>query len=130
MGISLSKLHFAFRIFNLLSIILGFQRTSTAIFIGLTILCSVGFFVKHKLKTKHETKSQIMDQVIQPFKTVMQFARESIHLVKLLRRRTNSNKTSFKKTATAILIGLTIICSIGFFVKLIHIPINNIIFGW
>eukprot|EP00818_Percolomonas_sp_WS_P004256 CAMPEP_0117442210 /NCGR_PEP_ID=MMETSP0759-20121206/4033_1 /TAXON_ID=63605 /ORGANISM="Percolomonas cosmopolitus, Strain WS" /LENGTH=71 /DNA_ID=CAMNT_0005234089 /DNA_START=75 /DNA_END=290 /DNA_ORIENTATION=+ len=35
----------------------------------------------------------------------------------------------FSRTAIATLIGFLIIGAIGFFVKLIHIPINNIIVG-
>jgi hypothetical protein len=37
--------------------------------------------------------------------------------------------TEFLKTAAATLVGFGIMGFIGFFVKLIHIPINNIIVG-
>eukprot|EP01052_Picozoa_sp_SAG31_P029686 SAG31_NODE_2971_length_4839_cov_1.617722_1_plen_101_part_00 len=39
------------------------------------------------------------------------------------------NSSEFMKTAAATAIGFAIIGFIGFFVKLIHIPINNIIVG-
>ena len=50
-------------------------------------------------------------------------------------RTSNSDKNvlglaEFQKIATATAIGFAIMGFIGFFVKLIHIPINNIIVGW
>ena len=49
-------------------------------------------------------------------------------------RTSNSDKhvlglAEFQKIATATAIGFAIMGFIGFFVKLIHIPINNIIVG-
>ena len=38
-------------------------------------------------------------------------------------------RAEFLKTAAATLVGFGIMGFIGFFVKLIHIPINNIIVG-
>lgn len=40
-----------------------------------------------------------------------------------------SVRAEFLKTAAATLVGFGIMGFIGFFVKLIHIPINNIIVG-
>lgn len=52
------------------------------------------------------------------------FAKDSIRLVK---RCTKPDKREFQKIAIATAIGFAIMGFIGFFVKLIHIPINNII---
>lgn len=65
-----------------------------------------------------------MDQlnvIIEPGK---QFAKDSIRLVK---RCTKPDWKEFQKIAIATAIGFAIMGFIGFFVKLIHIPINNII---
>ncbi|KAK0410092.1 hypothetical protein QR680_004938 [Steinernema hermaphroditum] len=61
--------------------------------------------------------------VIQPGK---QFAKDSIRLVK---RCTKPDKKEYQKIAMATAVGFAIMGFIGFFVKLIHIPINNIIVG-
>ena len=53
-----------------------------------------------------------------------QFTKDSIRLVK---RCTKPDKREFQKIAIATAIGFAIMGFIGFFVKLIHIPINNII---
>lgn len=53
-----------------------------------------------------------------------QFAKDSFRLVK---RCTKPDKKEFQKIAIATAIGFAIMGFIGFFVKLIHIPINNII---
>ena len=55
-----------------------------------------------------------------------QFIKDSIWLVK---RCTKPNKKEFQKIAMATAIGFAIMGFIGFFMKLIHIPINNIIMG-
>ena len=48
----------------------------------------------------------------------------------LIRAYVDPNVTSeFKKIALATTVGFSIMGFIGFFVKLIHIPINNIIVG-
>ena len=67
-----------------------------------------------------------MDQIIQTVEPVKQFAKDSIRLVK---RCTKPDKKEFTKIAIATAIGFAIMGFIGFFVKLIHIPINNIIVG-
>uniref|UniRef100_A0A0C9RR37 Putative mitochondrial import inner membrane translocase subunit tim8 n=1 Tax=Amblyomma americanum TaxID=6943 RepID=A0A0C9RR37_AMBAM len=67
-----------------------------------------------------------MDQVmafIDPFK---QLSKDSI---RLLFRSTKPDRKEFQKIAMATAIGFAIMGFIGFFVKLIHIPINNIIVG-
>ncbi|KAH8023298.1 hypothetical protein HPB51_011741 [Rhipicephalus microplus] len=69
---------------------------------------------------------EAMDQVmafIDPFK---QLSKDSIRLIK---RCTKPDRKEFQKIAMATAIGFAIMGFIGFFVKLIHIPINNIIVG-
>jgi len=67
-----------------------------------------------------------MDQVMAYIDPAKQFAKDSIRLVK---RCTKPDRKEFQKIAMATAIGFTIMGFIGFFVKLIHIPINNIIVG-
>jgi protein transport protein SEC61 subunit gamma-like protein len=54
------------------------------------------------------------------------FVKESI---RLLNKCTKPNRQEFIRISQAIAIGFCIMGFIGFFVKLIHIPINNIIMG-
>ncbi|EEB14228.1 protein transport protein SEC61 subunit gamma, putative [Pediculus humanus corporis] len=65
-----------------------------------------------------------MDQVTKLVEPGKQFAKDSIRLVK---RCTKPDRKEFQKIAVATAIGFCIMGFIGFFVKLIHIPINNII---
>lgn len=67
-----------------------------------------------------------MDQVSQYIDPVRQFAKDSLRLVK---RCTKPDRKEYQKIAIATAIGFCIMGFIGFFVKLIHIPINNIIVG-
>ncbi|KAF5916792.1 hypothetical protein HPG69_012151 [Diceros bicornis minor] len=66
----------------------------------------------------------VMDQVMQFVEPSRQFVKDSIRLVK---RCTKPDRKEFQKIAMATAIGFAIMGFIGFFVKLIHIPINNII---
>ncbi|GAB5568402.1 protein transport protein Sec61 subunit gamma [Prionailurus iriomotensis] len=68
-----------------------------------------------------------MDQVMQFVEPSRQFVKDSIRLVK---RCTKPDRKEFQKIAMATAIGFAIMGFIGFFVKLIHIPINNIIVWW
>ncbi|GLV35333.1 uncharacterized protein CBL_01517 [Carabus blaptoides fortunei] len=52
-----------------------------------------------------------------------------IQWIKLVKRCTKPDRKEFQKIAIATAIGFCIMGFIGFFVKLIHIPINNIIVG-
>ena len=63
------------------------------------------------------------EQLIQP---LTKFAKDSVMLI---RACTKPDMKEFKKIAFATGIGFLIMGFIGFFVKLIHIPINNIIVG-
>merc|ERR1711963_78016 len=67
-----------------------------------------------------------MDQVMQFIEPAKQFTKDSIRLVK---KCTKPDRKEFQKIAMATAIGFAIMGFIGFFVKLIHIPINNIIVG-
>ncbi|CAF2649468.1 unnamed protein product [Rotaria sp. Silwood2] len=67
-----------------------------------------------------------MDQVQQYIEPCKQFMKDSIRLVK---KCTKPDRKEFQKIAMATAIGFAIMGFIGFFVKLIHIPINNIIVG-
>eukprot|EP00588_Corethron_pennatum_P015602 CAMPEP_0194270148 /NCGR_PEP_ID=MMETSP0169-20130528/4193_1 /TAXON_ID=218684 /ORGANISM="Corethron pennatum, Strain L29A3" /LENGTH=72 /DNA_ID=CAMNT_0039012083 /DNA_START=96 /DNA_END=317 /DNA_ORIENTATION=+ len=60
---------------------------------------------------------------IQPLK---QFAKDSMHFVK---KCTKPDRKEFTMVAKATGIGFFIMGFIGFFVKLVHIPINNILVG-
>merc|ERR1711868_79344 len=63
----------------------------------------------------------MMDQIIDPAKEYLKNA------VRFIRRSTKPDKKEFQKIAFATAIGFLIMGFIGYFVKLIHIPINNII---
>lgn len=65
-----------------------------------------------------------MDQITNALQPCKQFAKDSMRLVK---RCTKPDRKEFQKIALATAIGFAIMGFIGFFVKLIHIPINNII---
>ncbi|WP_395239414.1 protein translocase SEC61 complex subunit gamma [Salmonella sp. s54412] len=65
-----------------------------------------------------------MDQIINALEPCKEFAKDSMRLVK---RCTKPDRKEFQKIAIATAIGFAIMGFIGFFVKLIHIPINNII---
>jgi len=67
-----------------------------------------------------------MDALLMQLEPVREFAKDSVRLVK---RCTKPDRKEFTKIATATAIGFAIMGFIGFFVKLIHIPINNIIVG-
>ena len=54
------------------------------------------------------------------------FAKDSYNF---LRKCTKPDRKEFTRIATATGVGFLIMGFIGFFVKLIHIPINNIIVG-
>lgn len=67
-----------------------------------------------------------MDQLEVYIRPGKEFVKDSVRLVK---RCTKPDRKEFKKIAIATAIGFAIMGFIGFFVKLIHIPINNIIVG-
>ncbi|KAJ1983272.1 Protein transport protein Sec61 subunit gamma [Dimargaris cristalligena] len=55
-----------------------------------------------------------------------QFIKESVQLI---RRCAKPDQKEFTKICQAVAIGFLVMGFIGYFVKLIHIPINNIIVG-
>ena len=68
-----------------------------------------------------------MEQVILLSEPIKKFTKDSIRLI---RRCTKPNLKEFQKIAIATAIGFGIMGFIGFFVKLVHIPINNIIVNY
>jgi len=68
-------------------------------------------------------KEGFNEVLIEPLK---QFAKDSLHLVK---KCTKPDRKEFTAIAKATGVGFLIMGFIGFFVKLIHIPINNILVG-
>ncbi|TEA38854.1 hypothetical protein DBR06_SOUSAS610230 [Sousa chinensis] len=79
-----------------------------------------------------------MDQVMQFVEPSRQFVKASIRLARVPQKRkekkkkkrcTKPDRKESQKIAMATAIGFAIMGFIGFFVKLIHIPINNIIVG-
>ncbi|EDL03260.1 mCG1026143 [Mus musculus] len=67
-----------------------------------------------------------MDQVMQFVEPSRQFVKDSVQLVK---RCTKPDRKEFQKIAMATAIGFSITRFIVFFVKRIHICINNITVG-
>eukprot|EP00602_Paraphysomonas_sp_CaronLab_P006983 CAMPEP_0185024316 /NCGR_PEP_ID=MMETSP1103-20130426/7339_1 /TAXON_ID=36769 /ORGANISM="Paraphysomonas bandaiensis, Strain Caron Lab Isolate" /LENGTH=70 /DNA_ID=CAMNT_0027557245 /DNA_START=56 /DNA_END=268 /DNA_ORIENTATION=+ len=67
--------------------------------------------------------SDVNALIIDPLK---KFVKDSIYLVK---KCTKPDRKEFAKIAKATGIGFVMMGFIGFFVKLVHIPINNIIVG-
>ena len=63
------------------------------------------------------------EALIQPLR---EFFKDSMHLVK---KCTKPDRKEFEAIAKATGVGFLIMGFIGFFVKLIHIPINNILVG-
>uniref|UniRef100_A0A914EHM5 Protein transport protein Sec61 subunit gamma n=1 Tax=Acrobeloides nanus TaxID=290746 RepID=A0A914EHM5_9BILA len=68
----------------------------------------------------------IMDHLTTYYESGIVFAKSSIRLV---RKSTKPDRKEYQKIACATAIGIAVMGFIGFFVKLIHIPINNIIVG-
>ena len=68
-------------------------------------------------------KDPITENVIDP---LWQFAKQSKMLINVC---TKPDRKEFAKIATATSVGFLIMGFIGFFVKLVHIPINQIIVG-
>ncbi|CAO2640697.1 Protein transport protein Sec61 subunit gamma [Lemmus lemmus] len=81
---------------------------------------------KLRVSASSSRRPSVMDQVMQFVEPSRQFVKDSIRLVK---RCTKPDRKEFQKIAMATAIGFAIMGFIGFFVKLIHIPINNIIVG-
>ena len=79
----------------------------------------------HYLLLSHRMseKEGFNEVLIEPLK---QFAKDSMHLVK---KCTKPDRKEFLMITRATSIGFLIMGFIGFFVKLIHIPINNILVG-
>ncbi|CAM9711318.1 unnamed protein product [Chrysoparadoxa australica] len=63
--------------------------------------------------------SDLNELVIDP---LIKFTKDSIHLIK---KCTKPDRKEFMMVAKATTVGFLVMGFIGFFVKLIHIPINN-----
>lgn len=63
-------------------------------------------------------------EYINIFEPTKQFVKDSI---RLLKRCTKPDRREYRRIAIATVIGFCLMGFLGFFVKLIHIPINNII---
>mmetsp|Transcript_1065 Transcript_1065/g.1140 ORF Transcript_1065/g.1140 Transcript_1065/m.1140 type:complete len:157 (-) Transcript_1065:111-581(-) len=91
-------------------------------------------FLRHtqsQLHERNQKNSTTMDGQKDGFNEILieplrQFAKDSIHLVK---KCTKPDRKEFTQIARATLVGFAIMGFIGFFVKLVHIPINNILVG-
>jgi protein transport protein SEC61 subunit gamma-like protein len=68
-------------------------------------------------------KEGFKEALIEPLK---QFFKDSVHLVK---KCTKPDRKEFTQIARATGVGFLIMGFTGFFVKLVHIPINNILVG-
>jgi len=75
------------------------------------------------VKAREEVPLNSFEAAILPVK---QFAADSIRLFK---KCTKPDAKEFKKIALATTIGFLVMGFLGFIVKLVHIPINNIIVG-
>lgn len=53
----------------------------------------------------------------------------AVDSVRLLRRCNKPDRKEFVKISTATAIGLAIMGFVGFFVRVVHIPINRILLG-
>lgn len=67
--------------------------------------------------------SEVIDGVMQPIKS---FSKDSIRLIN---KCTKPDRKEFSKIALRTVLGFIVMGFIGFFVKLIFIPINQIILG-
>ncbi|XP_038996961.1 uncharacterized protein LOC120121731 [Hibiscus syriacus] len=80
------------------------------------------FFVGQS-KTRRKGEIDAVDSVFDPLR---EFAKDSVRLVK---RCHKPDGKEFTKVAFRTAIGFVVMAFVGFFVKLIFIPINNIIVG-
>lgn len=74
---------------------------------------------------KHQVAAP-QNQFLATIEPARKFALDSYRLIK---RCTKPDAKEFKEIAMATSVGFLIMGFIGYFVKLIHIPINNIIVG-
>jgi len=74
-------------------------------------------------KNENEVAENSFQSAILPAK---RFAADSYRLIK---RCTKPDAKEFKKIAIATTVGFLVMGFLGFLVKLVHIPINNIIVG-
>ncbi|KJE89391.1 translocase SEC61 complex gamma subunit [Capsaspora owczarzaki ATCC 30864] len=67
-----------------------------------------------------------MDYVNEQIESVQEFAQNS---KRLINKCSKPDRKEFQKIAVATAVGFAVLGFVGFFIKLIHIPINQIIVG-
>lgn len=102
-----------------------------SVYFNIIVNVIVSFLICFRKKTtlyyqRLSSQTSVMDKVVKFCEPGRAFAKDSIRLVK---RCTKPDRKEFQKIAIATAVGFCIMGFIGFFVKLIHIPINNIIVG-
>ena len=70
--------------------------------------------------------SEAMDELKSMLEAPQQFAKDAY---RLLNKCTKPDRREFIKISQAVAVGFLLMGFIGYFVKLIHLPINNIIVG-
>ncbi|KAI9205703.1 secE/sec61-gamma protein [Polychytrium aggregatum] len=73
-----------------------------------------------------QPSSAVSENLSEVMEGPQQFAKDSIQF---MNRCTKPDRREFIQISRAVAIGFLLMGFIGFFVKLIHIPINNIIVG-
>ncbi|KAL4383935.1 hypothetical protein GQ457_15G006780 [Hibiscus cannabinus] len=88
------------------------------------ISCKSSFLKpRHSIFFLRQREMDALDTVVDPLRD---FAKDSVRLVK---RCHKPDRNEFSKVAFRTAIGFVVMGFVGFFVKLIFIPINNIIVG-
>ncbi|KAK7276465.1 hypothetical protein RIF29_17604 [Crotalaria pallida] len=80
----------------------------------------------HTMPLEQSKRRERMDAIDSVFDPLREFSKDSVRLVK---RCHKPDRKEFSKVAVRTAIGFVVMGFVGFFVKLIFIPINNIIVG-
>ncbi|KAL2665412.1 hypothetical protein AAZV13_02G220400 [Glycine max] len=86
----------------------------------------IGVLLSSKGTVMVKRKRKRMDAIDSVFDPLREFAKDSVRLVK---RCHKPDRKEFSKVAVRTAIGFVVMGFVGFFVKIIFIPINNIIVG-
>ncbi|KAJ7013812.1 hypothetical protein NC653_003446 [Populus alba x Populus x berolinensis] len=81
---------------------------------------------KNRERNRERKNRKEMDAIDSVFDPLREFSKDSVRLVK---RCHKPDRKEFTKVAFRTAIGFVVMGFVGFFVKLIFIPINNIIVG-
>ncbi|XP_030554225.1 protein transport protein Sec61 subunit gamma [Drosophila novamexicana] len=79
-----------------------------------------------KFKSSTSYTQLVWDQVLCVLLPLLAFFRDSVRVIK---RCTKPDRQEFLRSALAITVGFLIMGFLGFIIKLLHIPITNIIMG-